>query len=69
MSDDNAFGIRPEQKMVNLGYATKLSASELREQELRDRKHAEADREKARDDSLLAQDRHSTNATRVWRQE
>ena len=54
---DNAFGIQPEQEMADLGYATRLSALERYEQELRDRKQAEADREKAYDDSLRAKER------------
>ena len=44
---DNAFGIQPEQKMVNLGYATRLSAFEMYGQELRDKAQAKEDKAKA----------------------
>ena len=54
---DNSFNVQPWQRELNAGYAMRLSAFELYEQELRDRKQAEADKEKARDDSLLARER------------
>lgn len=54
---DNAFNVQPWQRKLNAGYATRLSAFERYEQELRDRKQAETDKEKAYDDSLRARER------------
>ena len=62
-SPGNAFGIKPEQRTVTIGWATTLTPAELHQMELKDKAKAEADKELASQKSMAVRGRvQSLNA-------